>query len=202
MSTECNDIKYRDIFDINKYKKYVRDTLYYENDEDLYDLIEDVFYEICSDTRIFKDIFAFRISNDENTYSIRAIYDINQYLSNNKDISYLTSVTVDTITEEQAKDFLMNPIIEPSGLTYTYSDNVCLNDYRALIDLIYYDENKRTSKSILHNWFSYVNDDVYRLNLRLNDNEYYDIIAIVSIIPNINNIDTRTILHLKGVCEV
>jgi hypothetical protein len=184
----CNEDKYKSIFDINRYKIHIRDTQF--SDDEIYTLIKDVFIEIASETRIFKDTFAFSISKNESVYNIREMYDVFQYYNDEPTIDFVETMTVDSLIEEDAKNILINPTLDPKGLHST-SDDVCYNDYKHLIDLAYYNKDTRRIDYVRNKWFQMITPDEYQLTLELSDKEQYDIICLVSIIPNINNVDAN-----------
>jgi len=192
----CNENRYKNIFKLSRYKKYIRDTNF--TDDELNEMIVEVFEEMSDETRIFRDMFAFTISNKEDTYNIREMYEIYQKFNNDPTIDFISEINLNSYNEDDIKNILIDPTKSHTNVT-TKSDEMCYNRYKALIDLLVYDKNTRTFRSILFSWFQLITPDVYQLKIDLNDNETYDVIAIISIVPNINNVDENVEKYCRNV---
>jgi len=182
----CDENKYKSIFTLDKYKKYIRDTNY--TDDDIYNLIKDVFEEVAFDTRVFKDVFAFTISNRESVYNIKEMYDVFQKFNDDVTIDFVETLEVKQLTDDDIKDILVDPTIQTTSMEATTKE-MCYNEYVSTISMCIFNEDTNRLEYIENDWFQLVTQDIYQLNKVLNDGEEYNIITTVHIVPNINNVD-------------
>ena len=192
----CDKNKYKDIFKLDRYKKYVRDTNF--TDDELNEMIVEVFEDISDDTRVFKDVFAFTISNKEDVYNIREMYEIYQKFNDDPTIDFITEIDVNGATsEDDIKSILIDPTASHANLD-TKSDEQCYNRYKGLIDLMWYNKDTRKLEYVFNSWFQLVTPDMYQLTKKLEDGEEYNVIAVVSIVPNINNVDENVEKYVRN----
>jgi len=189
--------------DIDNYKKYVRDVSI--TDDDLTSVMQDVINEIARDTKIFKEVFGFTVSNCTEEYNMKNLFNI--YSSVKEDS--ITSISLsEPVFNEESVINLINQITSNdkvcnlSGLTVgeeTTTINGKFNNYVHLLDVITTSVSKSGSNteptSSIGKFLSWLNGDTYILNSsymrRFGYGDTYSIpvIGVAIIVPQLNDID-------------
>jgi len=176
------------MIDINDYKFYIRDVGI--TNEDLTKVINDVISDIALSTKIFKKAFGFTIEPSIDTYDFRSIMAISERTQYDK----IESLTLQNYTEQQLIDFLSDPTnMNVDVDKETYTTNPILNTYIDTIDVLSIKDNELMS---VFNMFEPVNGETFKFVGSIE--EPVSCVAIVRIIPNIDNIEEETEVLLKS----
>jgi len=194
--------------DINNYRFYVKDLGI--SDTDLSLVLQDVINDIATSTNIFKQVFAFVMTKDTYTYDIKALFDLDERVRDRP-----SSVTIDDYT----KDDLINYLGEPGSLgvtiTETTENNKYYNQYLSCDDIVKLipkrTKDRKDSDSIISifDYFTQIDSTTFKINVDINkyiEDKLYDdqgnrtnpdaqteipVLALLTIIPDINNIDNE-----------
>jgi len=187
----CNDESYKDVFKLNTYKKYIRDTSF--EDEEIYDMIKDIFTEISYETRVFKDIFIIKVTKDIDIYNIKKLYYDYLKIHNKKYIEFTNNLDISNLSEDSIQKYLIDPSKDNKKI------NECINVFKGILSIELYDANKNIVTELPNNFFKKIDDYTFKLNYNLHKKDNYYIILKVSILPNISNIDTNVEVYCRNV---
>jgi len=181
------------MIDINKYKFFVRN--FSITDDELTNLINMVITDIAKSTKIFKDIIGFSIIKDFYDYDFELIMKMNDKVR--EDVGYIT------IGEFNDEDIIN--CLSGDNTLLSLSPEVTYNEYmesplnRMLLsvdDVVTLNKFSNDYISVF-NIFSYISGFKYRLNtnniLFDQNKESKQALAIVSVVPDLDNIDDEII---------
>ena len=176
--------------DINKYRIYIRDVDL--SDDDLSLIMQDVINDISISTEVFKKLFSFNIDSDTYIYNIEALFDINEATRQN-----ISDIQIQGLDHDELLGFLKDPNEINQSVNITKTDNQYYDSYYHTQDiLVQLDKNKDNSSFVsIFNRFTDIGNGKYKLNTKVESNR--NVLCIVSIIPDINNIDDKIEMLIK-----
>lgn len=183
--------------DISKYRKYIRNLSI--SDEDLEDMIKDIIEDIARDTKIFKDYFAFTLSECVSDYNIKYLYD--GYKQNQKEYE------LETVSPVSDPDLLVQFINSIYGEkcntvslvseTYTEVETELENNTLLHVNQIV-EVNNNQIKNLLDGDLLYLREnfivtmDTGKFKQLYVDTDYLPVLCSVTIIPDLDKISDNT----------
>jgi len=178
------------MINIDNYKFYVRDVGI--TDSSLNTVLQDVINDIALSTKIFKKAFGFTIEPDLYDYNFGALLEIYERTQEQT----IDNLTINSYTEDQLLQFLSDPTQLDITVADSSTNGIPLNTYIETLDIL--SKTYNTEQSSLGSVFDYFEPiDSYSYKLTKKLQEPVRAIAILSIIPNIENIDDRAEKYLR-----
>ena len=177
---------------IDNYKFYVRDIGI--SDADLTNVLQDVINDITMSTKIFKKAFGFTIEPDMYDYNFRALLMINEEVQK----SDVNNLIIGSYAEDQLLDYLSDPTDLEIDVSKTTTTGIPLNTYLETNDVLVrtYDYDNSPLGSLFY-LFEPIDGENFKFIGKIK--EQVKVLCITTILPNIQNIDTRLEIFLKPV---